>query len=154
MSVTLADPAAGLPVRRGTDSRWRTWRFAAAQANSPTRKSGLPSDSPLLFQKSFKKCIDTENQNLVSRAPGSETDEGFYPVGSLSVRILITTKTNETPGEKEHTKIHVFTQSTQNVSFMRTRSGSLAAVTARVPSHPANFGVLCVFTENASGSAS
>jgi hypothetical protein len=28
----------------------------------------------------------------------------FYPVGSLSVRILITTKTNETPGEKEHTQ--------------------------------------------------
>jgi hypothetical protein len=34
---------------------------------------------------------------------------------------------------------------------MRTRSGSLAAVTARVPSHPAYAGLLCAFAERASG---
>ena len=33
---------------------------------------------------------------------------------------------------------------------MRTRSGSLAAVMARVPSHPAHSGVLCVFAASAS----
>src|SRR6266498_4078222 len=55
-------------------------------------------------QKVLKKCIDTGSRNLVSRAPGSKADEGFLPGSSLSVRILITTKTNETPGEKEHTQ--------------------------------------------------
>ena len=99
------------------------------------------------FKKVLKKCIDTENRNLVSRAPGSEQTKDFYPVGSLSARTVVTTKTNETPGEKEHT-IHVSTQSTQNVSFMRTRSGSLAAVPARVPSHPAYAGLLCAFAAN------
>ena len=62
-------------------------------------------------KKVLKKCIDTENRNLVSRAPGSEQTKDFCPVGSLSARTLVTTKTNETPGEKEHT-IHVSTQST------------------------------------------
>ena len=33
---------------------------------------------------------------------------------------------------------------------MRTRSGSLAAVMARVPSHPAHSGMLCICTANAS----
>ena len=33
---------------------------------------------------------------------------------------------------------------------MRTRSGSLAAVMARVPSHPAHSGVLCICAANAS----
>src|SRR5882672_171196 len=33
---------------------------------------------------------------------------------------------------------------------MRTRSGSLAAVLARVPSHPAHSGMLCICTANAS----
>ena len=37
---------------------------------------------------------------------------------------------------------------------MRTRSGSLAAVPARVPSHPAYAGLLCAFAERASGSRS
>src|SRR5256885_8148079 len=32
---------------------------------------------------------------------------------------------------------------------MRTRPGSLAAIRARVPSHPPDYGVLCVFTTNA-----
>ena len=62
-------------------------------------------------KKVLKKCIDTENRNLVSPAPGSEQTKDFCPVGSLSARTLVTTKTNETPGEKEHT-IHVSTQST------------------------------------------
>src|SRR4029450_7003089 len=47
----------------------------------------MTAGSPAPFYKKvLKKCIDTQNGNLVSRAPGSETDEGFYPVGSLSVR--------------------------------------------------------------------
>ena len=33
---------------------------------------------------------------------------------------------------------------------MRTRSGSLAAIMARVPSHPAHSGVLCICAANAS----
>src|SRR5207249_2887724 len=37
------------------------------------------------IKKVLKKGIDTKRRNLVSRAPGSETDEGFYPVGSLAV---------------------------------------------------------------------
>src|SRR6266513_4569763 len=37
---------------------------------------------------------------------------------------------------------------------MRTRSGSLAAFRARVPSHPAHSGVLSVFTTNASNASS
>ena len=93
--------------------------------------------SPPPLEKSFEKCIDTGSRNLVSRAPGSETDEGFSPVGSFVCQDLITTKTNEITGRERTQQSNVSTQSTQNISFMRTRSGSLAAVSARVPSHPA-----------------
>jgi hypothetical protein len=55
-------------------------------------------------KKVFKKCIDTQNQNLVSRAPGSEIDKGFYPVGSLSVRSPITTKKQINNRERKNTQ--------------------------------------------------
>src|SRR5207249_1041319 len=72
------------------------------------------------------KDIDTENRNLVSRAPGSKTDEGFYPVGPLSVRNPINTKTNKEPGEKEHTHpMHSFNQLKTLVSCGRDPARSL-----------------------------
>src|SRR4029077_7651006 len=57
---------------------------------------------PPFAEKVLKNCIDTENRNLVSRAPGSKQAKDFYPVGSLSVRALVTTKTNETGRERTH----------------------------------------------------
>src|ERR1700747_1417793 len=57
---------------------------------------------PPSAKKVLKNCIDTENRNLVSRAPGSKQAKDFYPVGSLSVRALVTTKTNETGRERTH----------------------------------------------------
>ena len=120
--------------------------FPGLRAGAGLAELASPFAGMRLSKKVLKKCIDIENRNLVSPAPGSEQTKDFYPVGSLSARTLVTTKTNETPGEKEHT-IHVSTQSTQNVSLMRTRSGSLAAVPARVPSHPAYAGVLCALPQ-------
>lgn len=79
-----------------------------------------------LSKKVLKKCIDRENRNLVSRAPGSETDKGFSPVGSLSVRILITTKTNETTGrERTHTSMYPLNQLKTLVSCGRDPARSL-----------------------------
>jgi len=67
------------------------------------RKSGCCGAEFLpLPKKVLKNCIDTENRNLVSRAPGSKQAKDFYPVGSLSVRALVTTKTNETGRERTH----------------------------------------------------
>ena len=57
-------------------------RARASLASSPLHLRVCPAE------KVLKKCIDTGNRNLVSHAPGSKTDKGFYPVGSLSVRSL------------------------------------------------------------------
>jgi len=105
-------------------------------------------------KKVQKKCIDTENRNLVSRAPGSKADEGFLPGRFFVCQDPGKHKNKRNTGRERTHTIHVSTQSTQNVSFMRTRSGSLAAVTARVPSHPANSGELRALPTSASGCSS
>jgi len=54
-------------------------------------------------------------------------------------------KTIQTRPGKRKKHIHAFIESRlTKLVFMRTRSGSLAAVMARVPSHPAHSGVLCI----------
>jgi len=69
----------------------------------------------------FFVCQDPDNPQNKRRTGRERTNTSMYPLNQL-----------------------------KTLSFMRTRSGSLAAVSARVPSHPAYSGLLCVFTANAS----
>jgi hypothetical protein len=55
--------------------------FSGRTSNSATEGHADASRSSF-SQKSFKKCIDTETRNLVSRTPGSKADEGFLPGSS------------------------------------------------------------------------
>jgi hypothetical protein len=83
---------------------------------------------PLPFsEKVFKKCIDIENRNLVSRAPGSETDQRILPG-----RFFICQdpdnhkKTNETTGrERTHTSMYSLNQLKTLVSCGRDPARSL-----------------------------
>src|SRR4029450_14099699 len=79
----------------------------------------MTAGSPAPFYKKvLKKCIDTQNGNLVSRAPGSETDEGFYPVGSLSVR---------TPDNQQKQTKHRERKNTQKSMYPLNQLKSLAS---------------------------
>jgi hypothetical protein len=66
-----------------------------------------------LFKKKFKKNVLTPKTEIWYHAPlAPKQTKGFYPVGSLSVRIPINTKTNEITGRERTQQSNVSTQST------------------------------------------
>src|SRR5437867_7659613 len=109
-----AIPCRCLPSRQ--DARW------------PHSQDGCAT--PLL-QKKFKKNVLTPKTEIWYHAPlAPKQTKDFYPVGSLSVRTLIITQTNETPGEKEHNNpcIHSINSKHQfhadEIRLARCRSGA------------------------------
>jgi hypothetical protein len=77
-----------------------------SHAGSSSAESGLDPDIQWFrppSKKKFEKNVLTPKTEIWYHAPlAPKQTKDFYPVGSLSVRTLIITKTNETPGEKEH----------------------------------------------------
>jgi hypothetical protein len=85
-------------------------------AGSPSRRVRLGARHPMappLFKKKFKKNVLTPKTEIWYHAPlAPKQTKGFYPVGSLSVRIPINTKTNEITGRERTQQSNVSTQST------------------------------------------
>jgi hypothetical protein len=68
---------------------------------------------PPLSKKKFKKNVLTPKAGIWYHAPlAPKQIKGFYPVGSLSVRNPINTKTNEITGRERTQQSNVSTQST------------------------------------------
>ncbi len=105
-------------------------RTLSAHAGSPSAESGLEPDIRCLrphFQKKFKKNVLTPKAEIWYHAPlAPKQIKGFYPVGSLSVRMLINTKTNEITGrERTHTSMYPLNQLKTLVSCGRDPARSL-----------------------------